>query len=118
MQAAGDRDIALPELAAAAGLSGRALPRQFRTFLGKTPGEALHDIRFEHARRQLLQGTPGMKIMDVALRCGFPHFGRFSIAYRRQYGETPSQTLKRQSVLTDALGAMPSLFVPARERVV
>ena len=54
--------------------------------------------------------------MDVALRCGFPHFGRFSIAYRRRYGETPSQTLKRQETFTASLGAVPQLFVPARDR--
>jgi transcriptional regulator GlxA family with amidase domain len=98
MHAAVARDIGISELAAAAGLSGRALQRQFRTFLGKTPHEALSDIRFECARRQLLQGAPGMKVMDVALRCGFPHFGRFSIEYRRRYGETPSRTLKRQAI--------------------
>ena len=38
--------------------------------------------------------------MDVAARCGFPHFGRFAVAYRRRYGETPSQTLRRQAVLS------------------
>ena len=50
--------------------------------------------------------------MDVAARCGFPHFGRFAVEYRRRYGETPSQTLKRQAVLSAALAAMPPLFVP------
>ena len=107
MHAAVARDIGISELAAAAGLSGRALQRQFRTFLGKTPHEALSDIRFECARRQLLQGAPGMKVMDVALRCGFPHFGRFSIEYRRRYGETPSRTLKRQAIF---FGAVSSRF--------
>jgi AraC-like DNA-binding protein/tetratricopeptide (TPR) repeat protein len=92
------RDIGLAELAVAAGLSGRTLQRQFRMFLGKTPHEALCDIRFEAARRKLLRGAPGLKIMDVAARCGFPHFGRFSVEYRRRYGETPSQTLKRQAI--------------------
>jgi AraC-like DNA-binding protein/tetratricopeptide (TPR) repeat protein len=98
MHASVGREISLAKLAAAAGVSGRALQRQFRTFLGKTPHEVLTDIRFETARRKLLRGAPGMKIMDVAARCGFPHFGRFSVAYRRRYGETPSQTLKRQAL--------------------
>ena len=106
----------LTELAAIAGVSGRTLQRQFLTFVGKTPRAVLREIGLECARRKLLQGAPGAKVMDVALRCGFPHFGRFSIAYRRRYGETPSQTLKRQAVLTEALGATPSLFVPARDR--
>ncbi|WP_213287750.1 helix-turn-helix transcriptional regulator [Bradyrhizobium sp. sGM-13] len=96
----------LTELAAIGGVSGRTLQRQFLSFVGKTPRAVLREIGLECARRELLQGTPDIKIMDVALRSGFPHFGRFSIEYRRRYGETPSQTLKRQEVLTDALGAM------------
>jgi AraC-like DNA-binding protein/Tfp pilus assembly protein PilF len=106
----------LTELAAIGGVSGRTLQRQFLSFVGKTPRAALREIGLECARRELLQGAPDIKIMDVALRSGFAHFGRFSIEYRRRYGETPSQTLKRQEVLTDALGAMPSIFVSRRDR--
>ncbi len=105
------------ELAAVAGTSGRTLQRQFLSFLGKTPHAVLRDIGFERARRELLQGAPGEKIMDVAVRCGFPHFGRFAVVYRRRYGETPSQTLKRQAVLSATLAAMPPLFVPLRDRL-
>ncbi|WOH67721.1 helix-turn-helix domain-containing protein [Bradyrhizobium sp. BWA-3-5] len=107
----------LAELAGIARVSARTLQRQFLTFLGKSPRAVLREIGLDCARRELLQGSPGVKIMDVALRCGFTHFGRFSIAYRRRYGETPSRTLKRQAVLADALDAMPSLLVPARDRV-
>jgi AraC-like DNA-binding protein/tetratricopeptide (TPR) repeat protein len=112
MRADVERDWSLPDLASVAGISGRTLQRQFRGFLGKAPAAALRDIRFECARRELLQGQPDAKVMDVALRCGFPHCGRFSIEYRRRYGETPSQTLKRQAVFSGALESMPS-FVPA-----
>ena len=100
-----------------AGTSPRTLQRQFLTFLGKTPHAVRRDIGFERARRELLQGSPGEKIMDVAARCGFPHFGRFAVEYRRRYGEMPSQTLKRQAVLSAALAAMPPLFVPPRDRL-
>ncbi len=37
MQSAIERDIGVAELAAAVGLSARALQRQFKTFLGKSP---------------------------------------------------------------------------------
>ena len=60
------RDWSVTELAEAAGLSSRTLQRQFRVFLGKTPRAALRDIRFENARRELLQGVPDAKVMDVA----------------------------------------------------
>jgi AraC-like DNA-binding protein/tetratricopeptide (TPR) repeat protein len=117
MRANVGRNWRLAELAGVAGVSARTLQRQFISFLGKTPLVAQREIGLECARRELLQGSPGLKIMDVALRSGFQHFGRFSIAYRRRYGETPSQTSKRQAVVADALGAMPSLFVPARDRL-
>ena len=109
-------DWSVAELAGAAGLSSRTLQRQFSVFLGKSPRAALRDIRFENARRELLQGLPDARVMDVALRCGFPHCGRFSVEYRRRYGETPSQTLKRQEVFGDALAAMPAFLVSNRDR--
>jgi len=105
------------ELASLVGTSGRTLQRQFLSFLGKTPLAVLKDTRFERARRELLQGVHGEKVMDVAARCGFPHFGRFAVEYRRRYGETPSQTLKRQAVLAEALASTPPLFVPSRDRL-
>jgi AraC-like DNA-binding protein/tetratricopeptide (TPR) repeat protein len=110
------RDWSVSELAEAAGLSSRTLQRQFRMFLGKAPRLTLRDLRFESARRELLQGVPDAKVMDIALRCGFPHCGRFSVEYRRRFGETPSQTLKRQAVFSDTLTAMPAIFVSNRDR--
>jgi AraC-like DNA-binding protein/Tfp pilus assembly protein PilF len=117
MRANVSRDWSVLDLAAAAGVSSRTLQRQFKMFLDKTPGAALRDLRFECARRELLQSSPDVKVMDLALRCGFAHCGRFSIEYRRRYGETPSQTLKRQAVFTGVLATMPSFFVSSRDRL-
>jgi AraC-like DNA-binding protein/tetratricopeptide (TPR) repeat protein len=116
MQAGFERDIGIGELAAAAGLSARALQRQFKTFLGKSPHDALRDIRFESARRQLLLGKPGTRVMDVATACGFPHFGRFSIEYRRRYSETPSHTLKRQAMFSTAVASQLQMFSQRTDR--
>jgi AraC-like DNA-binding protein/tetratricopeptide (TPR) repeat protein len=102
------------DLAAEAGVTSRTLQRQFLTFLSKTPRAMLRDIGFENARRELLQGSPGSKVMDVALRCGFPHCGRFSIEYRRRYDETPSQTLKRQAYFLASVSSQRCSLVPAR----
>jgi AraC-like DNA-binding protein/tetratricopeptide (TPR) repeat protein len=116
MRANLERDWSVAALADVAGMSARTLQRQFRAFLGQAPRAALRDLRFACARRALLQGVPDVKVMDVALRCGFPHFGRFSVGYRGRYGETPSQTLKRQVVFIGTLASMPSIFVPGRDR--
>jgi AraC-like DNA-binding protein len=116
MQAGLERDIGVSELASAAGLSARALQRQFKTFLGKSPHEALRDIRFDSARRQLLLGKSGTKVMDVATACGFPHFGRFSIEYRGRYNETPSQTLRRQATFSNAVASQLQMFSQSTDR--
>jgi len=112
MRANVGRDWKVVDLAAVACVSGRTLQRQFRIFLGRTPIAVLRDVRFECARRELLQGAPGVKVIDVALRCGFAHCGRFSVEYGRRYRETPSKTLKRQAVFADA----PAFLVSGRDR--
>jgi AraC-like DNA-binding protein/tetratricopeptide (TPR) repeat protein len=116
MRANPGHDWSVADLADIAGVSSRALQRQFRVFLGKPPRTVLADIRFECARRELLQGLQDAKVTDVALGCGLTHCGRFSVEYRRRYGETPSQTLKRQAVFIGALASMPSFLVSAGDR--
>ena len=116
MRANVGHDWTVADLAAAAGISGRTLQRQFKEFLGVTPWTALTDLRFEAARRELLLGLPETKVMAVALRHGFSHYGRFSVAYRHRFDETPSTTLKRQQAFADAMAVMPATPVTNRER--
>ena len=115
MRADAGREWSLADLAAVSGLSSRSLQRQFRIFLGKTPLAKLRDIRFDGARHELLRGCPSAKVMDVALRWGFPHLGRFSIDYRRRYGEAPSQTLRRQVAFLDGLASLPAALPAHRD---
>ena len=96
-------DWTVAGLAAAADVSSRTLQRQFRDFLGKSPHAVLRNIRLEWARFKLLQGLRDEKVRDVAMTCGLPHFGRFAREYRHRYGETPSQTARRQALFTKAL---------------
>lgn len=110
------RDWHLSELADRARVSSRTLQRQFRTFLGHSPRVTLQDLRFKAARRKLLHATSATKIMDVALGCGFAHCGRFSVEYRTRYGETPSQTLQRQSLPAPAGRPLLPTFVTAHQQ--
>src|SRR5712664_2838170 len=116
MRANVGRDWSVTELAGVAGVSSRTLQRQFRIFLGKAPRAALRDIRFDSARRELLRRLSDAKVTDVALRYGLAHCGRFSVEYRRRYGETPSQTLKRQAVLADAPASNSLILVASRDQ--
>jgi AraC-like DNA-binding protein/Tfp pilus assembly protein PilF len=117
MQANPERDWSPATLASIAGVSSRTMQRQFRTFLGKTPRAVLHDIRFEAARRELLRSLPDARMMDIAHRYGFTHCGRFSVEYRRRFGESPSQTLTRQTLFIDTLISAPVAFVGGRDRL-
>jgi AraC-like DNA-binding protein/tetratricopeptide (TPR) repeat protein len=95
----------LRELAAVAGVSPRTLQRQFDACLGKSPQAVLRDIGFARARQELLQGGAAEKVMDIAQRCGFAHVGRFAVDYRRRFGETPSQTMRRRAMVANRLPA-------------
>ena len=72
------------------------LHEAFREHLDTTPKAYLKVLRLNAARQDLLEGARGRRVTDVALDWGFVHFGWFSQDYRRLFGETPSQTLRRR----------------------
>ncbi|HWO23737.1 MAG TPA: helix-turn-helix domain-containing protein [Kofleriaceae bacterium] len=51
--------------------------------------------RLARAREDLMSAAPGTTVAEVARQLGFAAAGRFSLAYRRCFGESPSQTLAR-----------------------
>jgi len=106
----------LAELAAIAGVSARTLQRQFRSFLGSAPQAVLRDLGLAQARAELLQGASGDTVADIARRCGFAHAGRFSGTYRGRFGETPSETLKRGTLLMGELAGARAVPVRPRDR--
>jgi AraC-like DNA-binding protein len=89
-------DIALDEIARAAGVSERTLHRGFRSFRDTTPMAHLKSVRLVAARRALLEDRHA-SITTVATALGLPHLGKFAREYRRRFGELPSQTLRRRS---------------------
>lgn len=93
-----DADPAHPwtagEMAEVAGVGVRRMQIGFREFVGRTPHEVLSDLRLDRIRRDLAAGVPGTTIAEVASRWGVGHLGRFALAYRRRFGETPSETLR------------------------
>ncbi|MBP2232439.1 AraC-like DNA-binding protein [Azospirillum agricola] len=102
MRANAGESLTLAEIAEAAGVSIRTLTAGFRSFRDQSPMQQLRDIRMAAARDDLLQGpetgsTRTGGVADIALRWGFGNFGRFAGDYRRRYGETPSETLRRRA---------------------
>lgn len=88
------RDIAIAEVAAAINVTPRAVQYMFRRHLDTTPLGYLRRVRLERAHRDLLAADPSCDTVSaIAGRWGFAHTGRFSQAYRAEFGESPSATL-------------------------
>ena len=56
------------------------------------PGRALRPL---WERDLVLARDRPARVTDIAMDHGFVHLGRFAEQYRRFFGETPSQTLRR-----------------------
>ncbi|WP_182901659.1 AraC family transcriptional regulator [Microbispora sp. H10830] len=88
--------LTVEEIAEAVGVGARALQEGFRRQLETTPMSYLREVRLERVRAELTVHDPGATtVTDVAYRWGFVHLGRFALAYRRRFGESPSETLRR-----------------------
>ncbi|WIX83200.1 AraC family transcriptional regulator [Amycolatopsis carbonis] len=87
-----ERSWSLADLARHAGVSGRRVQQGFQEHLGMTPMTYLRRVRLERARQDLRASSGS--VSDIANRWGFSNLGRFSRAYREQFGETPSATLR------------------------
>src|SRR5262245_7261175 len=84
------------DLIAATGVAERTLFKHFKDFKGVSPMSYACSARYLKARRALQNAGPEEGVTEIAMRSGFTHMGRFSVGYRRRFGESPSQTLKRR----------------------
>jgi AraC-like DNA-binding protein len=90
--------VKLSQIAEAAGCSVRALQLAFRTFRDTTPMTLLRQARLERAHAELSQSDPGATtVTKIAVKYGFFNVGRFARDYRSAFGQSPSETLRRQS---------------------
>ena len=93
-----DTPLSLLAVCREVGASPRKLSYCFQDVLGLSPARFVKATRLNAVRRELAQGAregSPQSVYDVAARWGFWHFGHFSSDYKRQFGELPSQTLKR-----------------------
>lgn len=84
------------ELAVGVGVTGRTLLRTFRENFGVPPKRYLMLRELHAVRRSLCHGAAHADMVaDVLARHGVWEFGRFASRYRRHFGESPSETLRR-----------------------
>ncbi|HET9973481.1 MAG TPA: helix-turn-helix transcriptional regulator [Streptosporangiaceae bacterium] len=89
------RDITVPDIAAAACVTVRALQMAFRRELDSTPTAYLRKVRLARAHRELVDADLSQEtVTAVAYRWGFSSASRFSAYYRETYGVSPKQTLE------------------------
>ncbi|WP_137179384.1 helix-turn-helix domain-containing protein [Roseomonas sp. AR75] len=93
LTAASGRPVCSEEIGTALGVSPRFVNYCFDAVYGISVHRYLRQRRLSEARRRLAAGGAGLLVKQVALDLGFWHFGRFALAYRDLFGETPSQTL-------------------------
>jgi AraC-like DNA-binding protein len=91
-----DQPLYLTEICAATGVSERTLRDVCEDHLGMGPIRFLA-LRRLHLVRRALQQASSVKttVTQVATDHGFWELGRFSVAYRVLFGETPSETLRQ-----------------------
>lgn len=89
-------DVGVSDVAAALYLSPRTVQYMFRRHLDTTPTAYLRDIRLARARNELIASDRSITtVAATAARWGFAHTGRFAVIYRRTFGESPHETLRR-----------------------
>jgi AraC family ethanolamine operon transcriptional activator len=85
----------LDEICAAVGTTPRTLHASFQAVFGIPPKAYQRALRLSAVRRDLLAARPGTTVSEVAVRWGFFQFGYFAGDYRRMFGESPRETLRR-----------------------
>ena len=91
-----DAPVTIAEISLTAGVAGRTLFKHFRDARGVSPMKYLRSLRFEKARQELLNTETAASVTEIAIRWGFGHLGRFAVEYRKRFGESPSETLRRR----------------------
>jgi transcriptional regulator GlxA family with amidase domain len=90
-----DPPVTIAALSSVLGMSERSLRNAFHTVRGMSPKRCLLADRLQAARRALGDaGENPVTVTGVATDYGFYELGRFSRAYRKAFGETPSDTLR------------------------
>jgi AraC-like DNA-binding protein len=91
-----ERAPSIIDICAALDVPDRTLRAYCKMHLGMGPHRYLRLRQMQLARRALRDANPGTKrISDIARRYGFDGLGRFAASYCKQFGELPSDTVRR-----------------------
>jgi transcriptional regulator GlxA family with amidase domain len=89
-----DEPLHISTLCHTLAVSERTLRKAFHKIHGLPPCRHLRMLRLSQARRALLSAdSQRVTVTEIATCFGFVELGRFSVEYRKMFGESPSQTL-------------------------
>lgn len=92
------RALYLPEICAAIGAAERTLRASCEEHLGMGPIRYLTLRRMHLVRRALQRSDPSkITVTRIVTDHGFWELGRFAVAYRTLFGESPSDTLRQSA---------------------
>ena len=83
-----EEELSLDEMAEEAGLSTAHFSQTFRKSTGKSPHQFVLNHRVERAKRML---RADMRILDVAVACGFKTQQHFARVFRQLCGASPTE---------------------------
>jgi AraC-like DNA-binding protein len=87
--------ISFSAMLEAAGVSARAFYAGFNRFVGMPPQTYIKNLRLDRAQEELAACDGRSTVAEIAMRWHFNHLGRFSSEYRKKFGESPRDTLRR-----------------------
>jgi AraC-like DNA-binding protein len=96
--------LTISRIATTAGVPGQTLFKHFRDAHGISPMRYVRNLRFERARKELMDARPGARVTEIASHWGFSHLGRFAVEYRLRFGESPSETLGQRDLIRSEAG--------------
>jgi AraC family transcriptional regulator, ethanolamine operon transcriptional activator len=93
MQAKLGEPVSVLDLCRELAISERTLHYAFQEVRGMSPMAYFQAVRLNEVRQELKTAADTATVYEIARRWGFSHTGEFAGAYRRLFGELPSQTL-------------------------
>lgn len=84
-----EEDLSLDEMARTVGLSAAHFSQVFRNTTGQTPHQCLLWYRVQRAKEMLRSAE--MRVLDVAIACGFKTQQHFARVFRQMCGASPTE---------------------------
>jgi len=90
-----DQPLTVTSIAQAAGASASGLQRLFQRVEGQSVFEYIRRLRLEQAHEALRVGR--LSVQEAAALAGYTNAANFATAFKRRYGQTPSEAGRRTS---------------------